>query len=412
MNKITGKVKVSLDSRMVKDGEYFVPVKGDNFDGHDFIDAALKRGARGVIEECDLYKIAQQKIKKIKPVIIGVTGSSGKTTVTSYLHQILKEKYKVCQGRLNTKLGLTVDVINEMTEDCEIFVAEIGMDRLGEIEDTTRIYRPDIAVITTINHVHVEKLGSMSNLVKAKGEMLKSLDANKGVAVLNSENRHIKYLSKSFNGKIIWFDSNPLLPYSSKLLGPHVIRNLNVCVIVGRLLKISDTEILDVIEKIVPPKGRLNLIKGINGSNIIDDTYNANPESVKLSLGVLSNFKGIRKVAVLGDMLELGNLSAKDHKDIADYIGQLGIDIFVGVGKKQKNVYKNVQLPEASKFWISSSEEFSSLLEKGILKIKKGDCILVKGSQGIRMEKIVKRLMRDPDEAENLLVRQDARWDG
>lgn len=169
---------------------------------------------------------------------------------------------------------------------------------------------------------------------------------------------------------------------------------------------------MDVIEKIVPPKGRLNLIKGINGSNIIDDTYNANPESVKLSLGVLSNFKSIRKVAVLGDMLELGNLSAKDHKDIADYIGQLGIDIFVGVGKKQKNVYKNLQLPKASKFWISSSEEFSSLLEKGILKIKKGDCILVKGSQGIRMEKIVKRLMRDPDEAENLLVRQDARWDG
>lgn len=405
------KLKVCIDSRMVKPGEYFVPVKGESVDGHRFIDSAMKNGAAGILEESELYKLAKNKISRIKPKIVGVTGSSGKTTVTNFLYQVLSIKNKVCLGSLNTKLGLSVNVVNEMDEDCRYFIAEMGMDRAGELAETTKTFPPDIAVITTINHVHLEKLGSIEAIANAKAEILYGLKKG-GVAILNGENAQIKRIGREYinkGGKVIWYTSktqDPAVILPKHLLGSHNIRNAVCVTAVCRQLEIASDDINRGLQELKLPKGRLNVIEGLNGSTVIDDTYNANPESSKYALEVLNNYKGRRKVAVLGDMLELGRLSVKDHREVGKLVDKLNIDVLICVGSKAKDIKTAAQKCESH--WIETSDDFAEVLE--LLKPKEGDVILVKGSQGVRMERIVKALMRYPNSAPDLLVRQDARW--
>lgn len=402
-------MKICLDSRLIKPGEYFVPIVGENFDGHKYIQSAMQNGAKGVLEEKELYNLVQNKLSKINPIIIGVTGSSGKSTTTKMLYEVLSKKFNCCLGSLNTKIGLSVNVINEMHNDCKIFVAEIGMDKLGEIKDTTKLFQPDYAVITTINHVHVEKLGSMKNLVQAKGEILQGLKTN-GTAIINSENKYTKQLGKKHKGKLIWFDSTPLLKYPTFFKDEFNIRNANVCTIIARQLGMSDEQILEGLNRFKLPKGRLNIISGFNDSTIIDDTYNANPESVKFALDILNREQKKRKIAILGDMRELGRYSKKDHKLMAEHINLLNIDVLVGVGNLAKIICTNTNALKTQIYWIDDSDKFNELIDKKVLKIDKDTVILIKGSQGQRMEKIVKLLMKYPDQAKDLLVRQDARW--
>jgi len=402
-------MKVCLDSRLIQPDEYFVPIKGENLDGHAYIDSVLAKGAAGILEEEELYKKVQEKLNIIKPKIIGITGSSGKTTTAKLVNTVLSSQLKTCLGTLNTKLGLSVNVINDMADNCGIFVAEMGMDRQGEISETTKLFPPDFAVLTTINHVHVEKLGSMKNLVKAKGEILERIKTN-GVAIINSENKHTKSLGQKHSGKVIWFDSTPLLNYPANFQDEFSIRNANVCTILARLFGMTDTQVIDALQNFRLPKGRLNILEGANDAIIIDDTYNANPESVRYALETLAKKTGKRKVAILGDMRELGKFSNKDHAEIGKYINSLNLDLFIGVGNLAQVICQNVNNTQTKVLWTENSETFSKLFEDKLLKLQEGDVILVKGSQGQRMEKIVKLLLRNPQDAHKLLVRQDARW--
>jgi UDP-N-acetylmuramoyl-tripeptide--D-alanyl-D-alanine ligase len=402
-------MKVCLDSRLIQPGEYFVPVIGENFDGHSYIEKALANGAAGILEEKDLYKETAKKLNRIKPKIIGITGSSGKSTTTKLLHTVLRTQLNTCLGDLNTKLGLSVNVINDMENNCEVFVAEMGMDKVGELKDTTSLFPLDFAVITTINHVHVEKLGSMKNLIKAKGEILTGLKKS-GVALINKENEHTKHLGTRHKGKVIWFDSTPLLNYPELFQSDFNIRNANVCTILARNLGFKDAQILKALQTFRLPKGRLNILEGINEAQLIDDTYNANPESVRYALDFLHRQQGKRKIAILGDMRELGKYSKKDHAEIANYINELKVDIFIGVGKLAQLIAQNVNAAKTKVFWIENADQFNNLLQNKTIRLKKDDVVLIKGSQGQRMEKIVKLLLKDPGKAKDLLVRQDARW--
>ena len=409
--KNNNSLRVCTDNRLIKPGEYFVAIKGENFDGHNFIDSAMRKGADGVLEENDLYTLAKEKIGRIKPKIIGVTGSSGKTTVTNFLYQILSTKYNVCLGSLNTKLGLSVNVINDMTDHCQFFIAEMGMDKAGELTETTKLFSPDIAVITTINHVHLEKLGSMAAIAQAKAEILYGLKKG-GVSILNNENTWIKKIGKEFvatGGKVLWYSSrnkNLSISIPQHLLGTHNVRNAVCASMVCLQLGVELDIINQGLQNLKLPKGRLNIIEGLNDSTIIDDTYNANPESTKYALEVLMEYKGTRKIAVLGDMLELGKYSVRDHENIGKMIDKSNLDMFVVVGEKALDIKK--ASVKTKSFWLETSNEAVSIID--IIKLKQGDIILVKGSQGARMERIVKALMKNPEDALNLLVRQDPRW--
>ena len=405
------KITVCTDSRLIKPGEYFVAIKGENFDGHRFTDSAMQNGAKGILEENELYKLSKEKIARIKPKIVGVTGSSGKTTVTNFLHQILSTKYNTCLGSLNTKLGLSVNVVNDIEENCQFFVAEMGMDKADELTETTKLFPPDIAVITTINHVHLEKLGSLEAIAQAKAEILYGLKKN-GVAVLNGENAWVKRIGKEFvgtGGKVIWYSSsnkNAAITMPQQLLGIHNTRNAVCASVVCLQLGVEVDVVNQGLQNIKLTKGRLNIVKGLNNSIIIDDTYNANPESTKYALEVLKDYPGQGKIAILGDTLELGKYSVRDHKNIGKMIDKLNIDVLIAVGKRALDIKHSSKQPKS--YWLETSNETAKIID--IIKPNQGDVILVKGSQGARMEKIVKTLMQNPEKASDLLVRQDARW--
>jgi len=408
------KNKVCLDSRLIKSGEFFVPVKGENFNGYEYIDQSLKNGSAGVLELKELYLLSKEKLNKINPKIIGVTGSSGKTSMTSYLYTALSARFKCCRGRLNTKLGLSVNVINDMQKDCEIFIAEIGMDKAGEIADTVKMFSLDIAFITTINHVHIEKLGSLKNLIKAKAEILTGIKKD-GVLLFNKDNEYVKKIATQFKGKKIGYG----LSYASKqeiksiisntkLLGVHNISNLLGVKAACEILGFTARDIPKVFRDIKSPKGRLNLLNGINGSVMIDDSYNANPESTKYALDALVSYPGKKKIVILGDMLELGNFEQTDHQKILKYLSSLKYPIStILVGERFKLALSTANI-DAKVF--NTSRDVANAIQKKKIKISKNDIILVKGSQGIRMEIIVKALLKNSKLADKLLVRQDARW--
>ncbi|MFA6981929.1 MAG: UDP-N-acetylmuramoyl-tripeptide--D-alanyl-D-alanine ligase [Patescibacteria group bacterium] len=403
-------MKVCLDSRLIKKGEYFIPVKGEETDGHLYINSAIRNGAVGIIEEQWLYDLVREKLSKIRPRIIGVTGSSGKSSVTTFLYQMLETKYRVCLGNLNTKLGLGVNVINDMNNDCEIFIAEMGMDKAGELKETTSLFPPDISVITTINETHAEKLGSVENILNAKTEIVDGTIEN-GFTVLNYDNQYLKDYGGRSPRKVIWFglsneaDFNPQNIDISRvnMLGSHNIGNLMACIAICKLIGMNDEEVQRSLERVHLPKGRLNTIEGLNNSTLIDDSYNASPASTKAALDVLATFADRRKVAILGDMLELGQYERDGHEDIGRYTNGK-VNFLVCVGERAKMIFEKSEV--VNKRWIENSESFGLY----VFEPSKDDVVLIKGSQGARMEKITEKLMLHPDQAEELLVRQDARW--
>ncbi|MBD3366440.1 UDP-N-acetylmuramoyl-tripeptide--D-alanyl-D-alanine ligase [candidate division WWE3 bacterium] len=415
------KLSVCLDSRQIKKGDYFIPVVGENHDGHRFIEAALKNGAAGVIEENELYDLARFKISLIKPKIIGVTGSSGKTTTTQFIYQLLATKHSTTLGHLNTKLGLAVDTINEMNLDCKYFIAEMGMDRAGELEETTELFSPNVAVITTINETHMEKLGSLEKIAKAKFGIAKNLK-KEGTLILNADNEAIQNYVKRHRPKVdlLWFslkDSDDINPKklnkdifkNFKIPGEHNKSNLLASLSVLKALNEPIDNYIEQITQLQLPKGRLTKLEGINNSVILDDTYNANPESTKAALKVLDEIKGKRKIAVLGNMLELGDYEKEGHEKVGEAVTQAKVDFLVTVGDLGEIISKTAQVNR--KIHLDKSTDFKEALDKGEVKIKEGDVFLVKGSQGARMEKITEVLLANPGRDRAKLVRQDVRWE-
>lgn len=170
-------MKISIDTRTIKKGEYFIPYKGLNFDGHDFINTAYEKGAKGVIEESDLYNLVRNKLDKQKPIIIGVAGSIGKSTFRSYLYSILNTKYKTLESDLNTKIGFSLAIMNKLKKH-KIVVAEIGIDRLGEMEDTANLVKPNISVITKLGKEHLEFFKNYKNVVSEESKLFDFTQSN------------------------------------------------------------------------------------------------------------------------------------------------------------------------------------------------------------------------------------------
>ena len=420
VNKINRDIHVCLDSLLVMPGDYFVPVVGESVDGHKYIDSAIKNGAVGIIEESELYEIASKKLKNINPKVIAITGSVGKTTMRNFLSTILSEKYKVCVGSLNTKLGLAVNIVNDLKVSDEIFVAETGMDHSGELLETGNFIKPEYAVITNISHSHMAKLGSLEAIKRAKSELLETVIPN-GKVFLNwdSENVHdavnfvpknveiVKYSLKNFSNEI------DLKNLKLNFIGEHNYLNATGAVLVSKELGLSQDEIKRGLEKIKPEKGRLNILKGISGLIIIDDTYNASPVSMIAGIKAASdyykklNLAG-RRIAVIGGMLELGDYEELGHKICGEELIKNGYSEIILVGGLAKKYFPF--LPKVVSIHYCEDIGTAVAIIKSKINPTKGDIILVKASQGIRLEKVVKEILQDPSLAQSLLVRQDERW--
>jgi UDP-N-acetylmuramoyl-tripeptide--D-alanyl-D-alanine ligase len=391
-------MRVCLDNRLIKKGEYFVPIKGENFDGHDFIGAALEAGAGGIIEEEDLYKLAQKKLNNVKPVIVGIAGSVGKSTARAYLTQVLSAKKKVLEGDLNTKLGLSVNIVNNLT-DQEVFVAELGIDRVGEMKLTTDFLKPDFVMITKLEKEHLQFLHDLKTVVKenlvAVGNSRKRLGyVNRAdEKTINKKDAKIIYYSK--DDQIDFFDNLELPDHDKDYLA-------GILKIVNDQFGFSDEDFKKALRKLKKPKGRLNLIEGENDCLIVDDSYNAVCDEsviagVKYAMN-LANQQDLELLVLLSPMRETGESEQAQHRQVAEFLNNTDCELIL-VGD-DRNLYGSFLKRKFEK--IDMSESFTA---KPCNKI-----VYIKGSQFYRMEKIVYKLMKNKNKASELLVRQDDRW--
>ena len=424
--------KISIDSRKIEPNDTYIAIKGENFDGNNFIKDAIDKGAKTCIVNIDyidnranIIKVndtvdAFQKIAKYKRTlfngeVIAITGSVGKTSTKDIVASVISTEYKTLKtkGNLNGQIGLPMTIME--LEDQEKLVIEMGMSYKGELSRLTNIVKPNIAVITNIGTSHIGNLGSRENILKAKLEILEGLNKN-GKVVINNDNdllhkwylenkdryniytygientsdfvaTNIKYneTSSSFEVMINNEKHNILVPVGGK----HFIYNALCAIVVGKICNISPEKIKNGIQGFELTKRRMESIDGIGNSIIINDCYNANYDSMKAGIEYLSKIKDKRKIAVLGDMLELGEYSAKLHENVGDEVVKNKIDILITVGKEAENIAKsaiNNGMNTENIFMLRTNSDAVKILKQILTK---NDIALVKASNGMHFNEIV-----------------------
>jgi len=427
---------VCTDSRKINEGDLFIPIVGSNFDGHDFINAALQGGALGTVTDREisiagdvvvikventtkaLGDIAAYYRQKFHIPFVGITGSVGKTSTKDMIASVLEQEFNVLktEGNFNNEIGLPLTLF-KLESSHEAGVIEMGMSNFGEISRLSLISRPDIAVITNIGMSHIEKLGSRQNILKAKMEILEGLNKN-GLVILNGDDNLLYGLKGLLPFRTVFYGMEEGLDYQAYNIetagekgtrfritignddygvfipvpGVHNVYNALAAIAVGIELKIPVNKIIKGIEAFVPGKMRLNIISS-NGMKIINDAYNASPHSMKAAIDVLKEIAGTsRSIAVLGDMLEMGDWALGAHVEVGEYAFLSNIDYIITVGENAKNIahgsIKAGMQPDRVFSFKNNKESIAFL--KGF--VKAGDTILVKGSRGMKMEEIAESL--------------------
>jgi len=430
---------VSIDSRTIKDGELFVAIKGDRFDGHDFVQDALKRGAWGAVVdrsaletryaslgglknilpvEDTLFSLQEMSLmhrKKFSLPVIGVTGSNGKTTTKEMIASIQQQLGPVLknEGNLNNHIGVPLTLLR-LNRTHTSAVIEMGMSGLGEIETLARLAYPDVGVITNIGPAHLEFLGSTDRVAQAKGELLQNMRPD-GTAVLNADDKYFSALKSTFSGKTITFgmehiadvsasnirqvkdvtDFNLRINDSTALVRLHAVGKYNLynalaAAAAATAVGTSIDAVKYGLEDFSPVAMRSEL-KQAKGRTVLADYYNANPISMMAALETLMSLKTSagKTVAVLGDMFELGETSAEAHREIGRAAARFGVDLLIAVGPLAKNMLEgaiDAGMPGLQTFEARSHSEAAALLRQ---RTKNGDTILIKGSRGMKMENIL-----------------------
>lgn len=409
-------------------------------------------------------------IKKYQPEIIGITGSTGKTSTREAVYTVLSAKYKVRQNikNYNNEIGLPLSIIGAnspgksfsgwikvfieasrliIIKDKDyprILVLEMGVDRPGDMAYLKTIVNPKIAIITLIGPVHMEYFGTIENIEKEKNLIIKDLPAE-GWVILNYDDERVKSSIKSSKSKTLTFGFdekadvrasevvfsfeetknignligiNFKLSYKGstvpvllpKVIGYPAIYSALAAAAVAITYDQNLIEISQSLRKLKSPPGRMNLISGINRTMIIDDTYNSSPQPCISALSILGKIplmRGAKKIAVLGDMAELGSYSQEGHEEVGKAVAKNKINYLIVVGKIAAGIAKgaiSAGMSENNIFKFSTADEAKIFLKE---KIRQDDLILVKGSQSMRMEKVVEEIMADRSKAKDLLVRQD-----
>lgn len=419
---------ITIDSRKVSDGFLYIPIKGERFDGHDFISSAFDKGCICTLTEhpdkssdkpqiavtstsAALRDIAGFYRSLFKTTIIGITGSSGKTSTKEMIYSVLSSQMCVMktEGNLNNEIGVP-QTLFRLRDEHQAAVIEMGINHFGEMTNLAKMVRPDIAVITNIGCAHLEFLGSRDGILKAKTEMLDFLSPQ-GCAVLNGDDdklitvNSVKTLFfglKKSNAchaeeiKQCGFDGTEFTivhdgrrtPAFVPALGNHMIMNALAGFTIAKLLNIDDEKAAQGIRNFKNIDGRFNVIR-LEDKTIINDCYNANPESVKASLNVMSTLGG-RKAAVLADMKELGDDSDQMHI-MTGRLAAKSVDVLICIGTQAKLMEKGASEENRDCrvfFFENNAQAINELPDI----LKKDDVILVKGSHSMKLEEITAAL--------------------
>lgn len=442
------------DSRLLERGMLFVALKGEHVDGHDYVADAFAKGALVALAEREmpgsfhvldlragrkadtfsaeyplcilvdssllsLQKTAAFWRRKLSIRVIGVTGSVGKTTTKELAAEVLNQKYRTFKSsaNYNNEIGLPLNVL-AITEQHERAVLEMGFYLVGEIALLADIALPDVGVITNIGTVHAERAGSQQAIYEGKSELVRSLP-KEGVAILNIDDTLVKRMAQETSAKVFFYGLDPsadlwadeveglgldgvrfqlhsggeTLNVRIPLIGRHSVHTALRAAAVGLVEGLNWGQILSGL-RIGNPQLRLVAVQGRNGSLLLDDTYNASPESTMAALNLLDELEG-RKVAVLGDMLELGQYEVQGHQMVGNLAAKVA-DVLVTVGPRAHTIAQQAKAAGLDAKMITEFDTSDQAL--GYLKdsLVKGDVVLVKGSRGVQMEKIVPELEQRP----------------
>lgn len=434
------------DSRIIKDGDTYVGIKGENFDGALFWEEAFEKGADTVIinktniEDKRLKKYENKCMIQVEDTVIalgqmaafkrylygnnlkviGVTGSVGKTSTKDIISSVISEKYKTLktEGNNNNHIGLPLTILR--LKDEEVAVIEMGMNHFGEISYLSKIAKPDIAVITNIGTSHIGNLGSRENILQAKLEILDGME-NKQVVINNDndllnkwnleKNENIKTYTYGINNKsdvnakeiklyensseFICENKNEKIKINVPVGGEHFILNSICAFTVGKLLNLSDKEMINGINNFKLTAKRMEIIKLKNNITLINDSYNASYESMKAGISSLKNMSGKRKIAVLGDMFELGDFSEKLHRDVGKEIYINNIEKLFLVGEYAKFIGIEAEkngLKKEDILYFNNKEEVLNNLKQNL---QEGDTILVKASNGMKLFEVAEKLAQE-----------------
>ena len=418
------------------------------------------------IFEKALRIMARTLLRKYRPLIVGVTGSVGKSSTKEAIGLILAQKYSVraAEGNYNNEIGIPLTVLGSKSGGRspfrwawvgmrwfgyvlfpfrypEVLVLEMGVDRPGDMEYLLSIVSIDIGVFTQVSESHIEYFGSLHNIAKEKGKLIASLPVS-GFAILNADDTRVSRFREKTKAKVLTFGfgeeadiraehiavepearlakglsfkmdyhgkSLPIrLP---KVIARHQVPAALAAAAVGIALRVNPVQIVDALVAFGPLPGRMRLVPGTRGSILLDDTYNASPASTMAALAVLGELRANRKLAILGDMLEIGEESVKRHRELAESVAFSGAELVILVGHRMKHLFDELIGRGFSRqylFWFERSSEAALFAEN---VARDGDLILVKGSQGMRMERVSEKLLFDPVEAPYFLCRQSPEWE-
>ena len=429
----------STDTRTLRPGETYVAIRGEVYDGHDFIADAVAQGAAAVVTERDLTAEeagdadvirvesaldflttrASAALRQSGADVVAITGSVGKTTTKTALVAVLREAFPVAyaEGNLNTPLGLSLSVLNQEAGPDTKWIMEMGARLAGDIRELCALFPPTVSVVTTVRGVHLETFGSLDAIEAEKGELVAGLRPG-GTAVLNADDDRVRRMADRHAGPALLYGLAPDADIRPEhvtaelpILGDHAVHTALAATAAGRALGMGDAAINRGLAQIEPEKGRLAKLRGRGGSVLIDDTYNASPEATRSALRVLAGLDAERRIALLGDMLELGEDEIAAHVDVLEAAAETA-DLVVAVGPLMAEAAGRLG-PDA-RARVETAETSGALAEAvasgEAFTLGPVDAVLVKGSQGVRMERVSAAALHPDLDPADVLPRQSVSW--
>jgi UDP-N-acetylmuramoyl-tripeptide--D-alanyl-D-alanine ligase len=419
----------SIDSRTVGPGQLFFAVKGERLDGHDFVEAALGRGAVAAVVRKDqlgrypgetrllavedtlvaLQTLATAVRKLWGKPLIGVTGSVGKTTTKEAIAHVLSARFRVLksEGNFNNHFGLPLMLLKLQPEH-DVAVIEMGMSHAGEIRALAKIAQPEVGVVTNVAPVHLEFFESLAGIARAKYELVESLPAS-GTAVLNADDEYVSQFGRDFKGKVVRYGMRATAEVRAEnirskgaegvefevvignarerarlpLVGEHNVLNALAAVAVGLERGLTPAEAVRALATLVPADKRGQVLQ-VGNITVINDCYNSNPKALEAMVDALAGMAAKRRIVVAGEMLELGPAGEEMHRQAGQHIAEKKIDVLLGVRGLAQAMVEGARTAGSRAEFVATPEEAGEWLAR---EGRDGDLVLLKASRGVKLEK-------------------------
>jgi UDP-N-acetylmuramoyl-tripeptide--D-alanyl-D-alanine ligase len=417
----------SIDSRTLTAGDLFIAIAGERFDGHEYVQAALEKGAVGAIVAAE-KKVAGDPLRLLqvedtvkalqllgaaarrlwgKP-LLAVTGSAGKTTTKEILAHILATRFRVMKssGNLNNHIGLPLQLL-KLEAEHDLAVVEMGMNHAGEIRALGALAHHDLAVVTTVAPVHLEFFGSLAEIARAKYEIIETLHSG-GVAVLNADDEYVCQFGRDFKGKVVTFGIKRAAdvsahniklngaegstfelvvgsvgePVTFPLVGEHNIYNALAAAAAAMERGLTPSQAAVALSSIAPPDKRGQVLQ-IGGATIINDCYNSNPRALAAMIDTLASMKAERRILIVGEMLELGPTAEALHRESGKHAAEKKIDLVIGVRGMARAVAEAACGAGTQAQFVETPEQAGEWLAQNL---RPGDAVLLKASRGVKLE--------------------------